>query len=92
MAELTKSNVVTTVYGDRRVVMFEVDAPNSASHVVTGLDFVNWVGAENEDAAGITARVIKNSNSSAVSGNDSGSVYIELSSGTDTISMMAIGK
>jgi len=90
MAELTKSSVVTTVFGDRRVVMFEVNAPNTDSHAVTGLDYVTWVGVSNEDAV-IAGQVTKNSND-GTAGTLNGAVYIKLSTGTDTVSVIAIGK
>ena len=90
MAELTKSNVVTTVFGDRRVVMFEVDATNSDGHAVTGLDYVTWTGVSNEDAT-VAGQVTKNSDDGTAD-TLNGSVYIKLSSGTDTVSVIAIGK
>ena len=62
MAELTKSSVVTTVFGDRRIVTFEVDATTGDGHAVTGLDYVNWAGAHNEDGVANAAQVTKNSN------------------------------
>ncbi len=90
MAELTKSNVVTTVFGDRRIVMFEVDATTSG-HIVTGLDYVQWAGVQNEDATGVTIQVTKNSND-GTAGTLNGALYVVLNTGTDTVSVIAIGK
>jgi len=91
MAELTKSRVVTTVFGDRRIVTFEVDPTNSAGHAVTGLDYINWAGVENEDGTTNIVRVTKNSND-GTAGTLNGSVYLETSTGTVTVSVIAIGK
>ena len=91
MAELTKSNVVTTVFGDRRILFFEMDATTSDGHAVTGLKNVDWAGVFDEDGTSNTLQVTKNSNDGTAD-TLAGAVYVKTSSGTVTVSVIAIGK
>ena len=91
MAEKTKSNVKSTVFGDMRIVMFEVDATNGAGHAVTGLDYIHWAGVVNEDGTTNVVQVVKNSNDGSAN-TLNGSVYLVTSTGEVTLSVIAIGK
>ena len=89
MGVLTKSNVVTTVFGDMRVVTFEVEATTSGDYAVTGLDYIFWAGVSNEDAT-VRLQLTKNHNGTTTSNGD---VYLDLQTGgPDTVSIIAIGK
>jgi len=89
---LTTKNLKTTVFGDCRIVMGEVEASDTADEFDTGLTYVYFVTASSEATVGGNSDVqlIRNSND-GTQGSSNGYVWMDVGASGDC-NFIAIGK
>jgi len=89
---LTTSDIITTVFGDRRIVMGKVTTDTTASYIDTGLSHIDYAGVSSAATVGGNSdvQIIFNSNDGTVD-TANGKLWIDVGAASAS-NFIAIGK
>lgn len=89
---LTTSDIVTTVFGDRRIVMGKVALSDTASYIRTGLKHIDFAAVTSAATVGGNSdlQIIYNSNDGTVD-TSNGDLWVDAGAANDG-NFIAIGK
>lgn len=89
---LTTSGIITTVFGDRRIVIGTVTTNATADYVATGLSHIDWAGVSSAATVGGNSdtQIILNSNDGTVD-TSNGALWIDVGAASAS-KFIAIGK
>jgi len=81
---LTTKNIETTVFGNKRIVIGEVEASTTADKFDTGLTYIDFVSVVSEQTVGGNSdiQVIRNSND-GTQGTSNGEVWLDVGANGD---------